>query len=188
MAVEVRARQRPSDGQTISPSMLRSRLTQPNTLIFVDFPCDDPEASGKFYAEVFGWEVEGRPTGEFHRIVPGGHFPLADGTDSTIGNLHMGIYNIANARPHPDPAGVEPRTLATQGRTARVWILVSDDDSEDASSRRRSSSARRSCGGITTGPSSTASTARSKTRGVPRWCCGPRAGPIPSYRKGWTHE
>ena len=36
-------------------------MTYPNTLIFVDFPSDDPEASGKFYAEVFGWEVEPRP-------------------------------------------------------------------------------------------------------------------------------
>ena len=33
-------------------------MTYPNTLIFVDFPSDDPEASGRFYAEVFGWEVE----------------------------------------------------------------------------------------------------------------------------------
>jgi catechol 2,3-dioxygenase-like lactoylglutathione lyase family enzyme len=106
-------------------------MTQPNTLIFVDLPSDDPEASGRFYAEVFGWEVEGRPSGEFHRIVPGGHFPLPDGTPSEIGNLHMGIYNVANARPHPDPGGVDPRAISGDGRTARVWILVADDDSDE---------------------------------------------------------
>ena len=102
----------------------------PNTLIFVDFPSDDPEATARFYADVFGWELEGRPTGVFHRAVPGGEF-LIDGEPSGVGNLHLGIYNVANARPHPDPAGVEPRTLSRDGRSVRVWILVSDDDDKD---------------------------------------------------------
>jgi hypothetical protein len=106
-------------------------MTYPNTLIFVDFPSDDPEASGRFYAEVFGWEVEPRPAGVFHRIVPGQHFQLDDGTEGPTGNLHMGIYNVGNARPHPDPAGVEPRTLSRDGRTVRIWVLVSEDDSQD---------------------------------------------------------
>lgn len=106
-------------------------MPSPNTLIFVDFPSDDPEASANFYAEVFGWEVEGRPAGVFHRAVPGGHFPLEDGSPSPIGNLHMGIFNVNNARPHPDPAGVEPRELSRSGRTARTWVLVADDDTED---------------------------------------------------------
>jgi predicted enzyme related to lactoylglutathione lyase len=106
-------------------------MTYPNTLIFVDIPADDPEAAGRFYGEVFGWEVEGRPSGVFHRIVPGQHFQLSDGTQSEIGNLHLGIYNTTNARPHPDPAGVEPRAVSAEGRTVRVWILVSDDDNQD---------------------------------------------------------
>ncbi len=100
----------------------------PNTLIFVDFASDDPEASARFYAEVFGWEVEPRPAGVFHRIVPGGHFPLEDGTPSPIGNLHMGIFDAGNARPNPDPAGVGPRDLSRSGRTSRTWILVDDDE------------------------------------------------------------
>ncbi len=104
----------------------------PNTLIFVDIPSDDTEAAARFYNAVFGWEVEGRPSGVFHRVVPGGYFPGPDGTDSEVGNLHLGIYNVHNARPHPDPAGVEPRHLSRDGRTLRVWILVGDDDSEDA--------------------------------------------------------
>jgi len=104
-------------------------MTYPNTLIFVDLPSDDPVASGAFYAEVFGWLVEPRPAGEFHRIVPGQNFQVGDdGTQGPTGNLHMGIFNVANARPHPDPAGVEPRALSRDGRTARIWILVSDDD------------------------------------------------------------
>ncbi len=103
----------------------------PNTLIFVDFPSDDPEASAVFYAEVFGWLVEPRPAGVFHRIVPGGEFPLDDGSPSGVGNLHMGIYDIANARPHPDAGGVDPRQLNRTGRAARVWVLVDDDENAD---------------------------------------------------------
>ncbi len=107
-------------------------MATPNTLIFVDIPADDTNAAGEFYHRVFGWEVEGRPAGVFHRIVPGGFFAGPDGNDSEVGNLHLGIYAVGNARPHPDPAGVEPRQLNRSGRALRLWILVSDDDSEDA--------------------------------------------------------
>ena len=106
-------------------------MASPHTLIFVDIPSDDVEACAAFYRDVFGWEVEGRPTGVFHRAVPGGFFPLPDGTDSPIGNLHLGIYDVGNARPHPDPAGVEPRHLSRDGRALRVWILLGDDETED---------------------------------------------------------
>jgi predicted enzyme related to lactoylglutathione lyase len=43
----------------------------PNPLIFVDIPSPDPEASSQFYAELFGWEFNRRPAGEFHEILPG---------------------------------------------------------------------------------------------------------------------
>jgi predicted enzyme related to lactoylglutathione lyase len=104
-------------------------MTTPNTLIFVDLASDDPVAAGKFYAEVFGWQDDHRPAGVFHRMVPGGNFLNKDGSDSQIGNLHLGIFNAANARPHPSPEGVEPRVLADGGRKARVWILVGDGQS-----------------------------------------------------------
>ena len=103
-------------------------MAYPNTLIFVDLASDDPTAAGNFYAEVFGWTNEGRPEGVFHRLVPGQNFLNPDGSQSEIGNLHMGIFDAANARPHPDPAGVEPRALSDGGRKARIWVLVSDDD------------------------------------------------------------
>ncbi len=106
-------------------------MAYPNTLIFVDLAAEDPDAAGKFYAEVFGWTNEGRPQGVFHRLVPGGNFKNKDGTDSEIGNLHLGIFKAANARPHPDPKGAEPRKLANDGRKARIWVLVSEDDSID---------------------------------------------------------
>ena len=106
-------------------------MSYPNTLIFVDLASDDADAAGAFYAEVFGWEDDARLDGNFHRMVPGQNYKNPDGTPSEIGNLHLGIHNAANVRPHPDPAGVEPRHLVGEGRKARVWILVSDDDSVD---------------------------------------------------------
>ena len=102
-----------------------------NTLIFVDLASEDPDAAGNFYAEVFGWENDARPKGEYHRMVPGGFFKKSDGTDSEIGNLHLGIFKAANARPHPEPAGVEPRGLSTEGRKPRIWVLIGDDDTPE---------------------------------------------------------
>ncbi|MEM6683986.1 MAG: VOC family protein [Pseudomonadota bacterium] len=106
-------------------------MAEPNTLIFVDLASDDPSAAGKFYADVFGWTNEGRPEGVYHRLVPGGQFKNPDGSDSEIGNLHIGIMNSSNARPYPDAAGAEPRSLVGDGRKSRVWILVSDDDTPE---------------------------------------------------------
>ena len=106
-------------------------MTKPNTLIFVDLASDDPSAAGAFYAQVFGWQNDARPEGLYHRMVPGGFFPKPDGTDSEIGNLHLGIFKAANARPHPEPQGVAPRDLSADGRKPRIWVLISDDDSAD---------------------------------------------------------
>jgi predicted enzyme related to lactoylglutathione lyase len=106
-------------------------MTQPNTLIFVDLASDDPAAAGRFYSEVFGWRDDQRPLGLYHRMVPGGNFLKSDGSESEIGNLHLGIFKAANARPHPEPEGVAPRTLSQDGRRTRVWILVGDGQSAD---------------------------------------------------------
>ncbi len=104
-------------------------MTYPNVLVFVDFPTDDVNAARDFYAEVFNWEVEDRITDTFARIVPGQNFKLENGTQSTIGNLHMGISSAANMRPAKDPNPQEPRHLNPGGRALRAWILVSEDDS-----------------------------------------------------------
>jgi predicted enzyme related to lactoylglutathione lyase len=111
-------------------------MATPHTLIFVDLPADDPAAAGRFYNEVFGWRDDDRPLGLFHRMVPGGNFKNPDGSDSEIGNLHLGIFKASNARPHPNPEGVEPRELARGGRKPRIWILVGDDESPDAILKR----------------------------------------------------
>ncbi|HWF00142.1 MAG TPA: VOC family protein [Caulobacteraceae bacterium] len=106
-------------------------MKTPNTLIFVDLAADDPAAAGRFYAEVFGWRDDDRPYGLFHRMVPGGNFINPDGSESQIGNLHLGIFKAANARPHPKPDGVNPRHVAQDGRKPRVWILVGDGQNAD---------------------------------------------------------
>ena len=106
-------------------------MPYPNTLIFVDLASDDPAAAGRFYAEVFGWQDDPRPEGVYHRMVPGQEFLAKDGSPSDIGNLHLGIFDVANARPNPRAAGVEPRVLERAARRARVWILISDDDSAE---------------------------------------------------------
>ncbi len=108
-------------------------VAEPNTLIFVDFPTSEPERAAAFYREVFGWEVEPRPEGVFYRIVPGGEFPLDDGSPSGVGNLHLGLFDAATAMPDPNqpPAGgteAPPRSAWAP----RIYVLVSDDDSEDA--------------------------------------------------------
>jgi len=102
-----------------------------NSLIFFDIPADDPAAAGEYYAAVFGWENDPRPHGKYHRMVPGGFFKKKDGADSEVGNLHMGIANVANMRPHPDPAGVEPRSVAASGRKPRIWVLIGEDDTAE---------------------------------------------------------
>jgi predicted enzyme related to lactoylglutathione lyase len=42
-----------------------------NPVIFVDFPTSDPEAMSSFYQELFGWQFNRRPAGQFHEILPG---------------------------------------------------------------------------------------------------------------------
>lgn len=103
-------------------------MAYPNTLVFIDFPSDDVDAANAFYSEVFGWEVEDRIPGIFHRIVPGQNFKVDDGSQGPTGNLHMGISNAADSRPRPPSAPQEPTTL-NNGRAIRAWILVSEDDS-----------------------------------------------------------
>jgi predicted enzyme related to lactoylglutathione lyase len=112
-------------------------MAQPHTLIFVDLPSPDPEAAGRFYEAVFGWTVEGRPTGTFHRIVPGGEFPLPDGSPSGVGNLHLGIFNTATPVPDPNEPPSHPGERAG-GPMPRVYVLVSEDDTIEAVLERAS--------------------------------------------------
>ncbi len=106
-------------------------MTYPNALVFVDFPVSDVDVANTFYTEVFGWEVEERIPGVFHRIIPGQNFKVDDGSQGPTGNLHMGISNAANMRPHPVEEPPAPHNLNPGGRATRAWILVSEDDSFD---------------------------------------------------------
>lgn len=105
-------------------------MARPNTLIFVDMPTDDPAAAARFYEAVLGWADDARSTPLFHRLIPGGCFRNPDGSESQVGNLQVGVYKAANARPHPDPEGAPPRYIAPDGRRPRVWVLVGEGQSE----------------------------------------------------------
>ena len=153
-------------------------MPNPNTLIFVDLMSDDPVAAGKFYAEVMGWEDDVRMDGQYCRMVPGGNFKNPDGSDSEIGNLHIGIGNVKNLRPNPDPAGVDPgryrQTPAHPGSgfwSAKMIRLT-------GSWRRRRPAEQRRFGEIITGRNSMASMIPFKTRGATRSFFGARAEQI----------
>ena len=90
----------------------------PHTLIFIDLPTPDPEASARFYEAVFGWEIKGRPAGTFHQIVPGGEFAGPDGQPSGVGNLHLGLFDSANPVPEPNtpPVHAGDRPSGPQAR------------------------------------------------------------------------
>jgi len=106
----------------------------PHTLIFVDLPSTDPEAAADFYREVMGWEIEPRGEEGFQRIVPGGEFPGPDGKPSGVGNLHLGIYDVARPVPAPGLVPTFPGDRP-EGPRPRVYILVADEPQEDILAR-----------------------------------------------------
>ncbi len=106
-------------------------MTQPNTLIFVDWPATDAEAAGRFYAEVFGWELDLRLNNRFSRLVPGGNYLNPDGSESEVGNLHVGVYDPALPRPTPDPNPPPLKKIPEGYAQPRIYVLVSPDDTPD---------------------------------------------------------
>ena len=119
-------------GLTIRPMLGSRAMALPEHPDLRRLPVDDPEATGAFYAEVFGWEVEGRPTGVFHRIVPGQNFPLPDGDSAVaVGNLHMGIYDVNDGRPNPRAARAIPTPSCRAGAARGSGSSSSDDDTQD---------------------------------------------------------
>ena len=138
-------------------------------------PLGPTRGVGPFYNEVFGWEVEPRPAGVFHRIVPGQQLPgrRRAGPDRQLAHGHL------QRRQRQAP----PRTRRRRPPRAREgWPHRPRVDPRQR--RRRvptpswtgpSSGARPNSGATTTGRSSTVSTTPSWTRGGTRLSCGPRA-------------
>lgn len=78
-----------------------------NTLVFVDLPTGDIEKASQFYRDLFGWQVNERPKGVFHQVVPGE-------------GLHLGLFSEADQVPDPAPRAPQPRS----GLQPRTYILV----------------------------------------------------------------
>lgn len=95
----------------------------PNTLIFIDIPSPDPDATAQFYRGVMDWEIRGRPSEIFYQIVPGGEFLLPDGNASGVGNLHLGIFSTDD--PRPDWTR-DSAAAGSGGFAPRVYIRVPD--------------------------------------------------------------
>jgi predicted enzyme related to lactoylglutathione lyase len=106
-------------------------MTQPNTLVFIDWPSTDAAAAGDFYAAVLGWDHDRRIYGSFARLVPGGKARNPDGSLSEVNNLHLGIYQEDKPAPSPQIEVNADRPINGGGANARIFVMVSPDDSVD---------------------------------------------------------
>ncbi|HEV7679832.1 MAG TPA: VOC family protein [Candidatus Dormibacteraeota bacterium] len=70
-------------------------------------PAADLDAATAFYERLFGWQINPRPRGEFHQMVPGE-------------GLHLGLFSETGQPPDPDPGPPPPRS----SNQPRVYILV----------------------------------------------------------------
>ena len=90
----------------------------PNPLIFVDIPSTDVEAHSQFLADLFGWEFNRRPAGEFHEILPGVKPNLGmHKVDAPVAGPHPRIYVMVD-----DPPAYLERAIA-KGST-KLWDEV----------------------------------------------------------------
>ena len=78
----------------------------PNPLIFVDLPTPDPEATSRFYEELFEWKINRRPAGEFHEILPGVKPNLGmHREEQPVGPIPPSLRRrVADPAPHHRPA------------------------------------------------------------------------------------
>ncbi|MBX6342355.1 MAG: VOC family protein [Thermomicrobiaceae bacterium] len=60
-------------------------------IVHVEFPASDPESAGRFYAELFGWQITTDPEMGYVMFAPGsgpeGGFPPADGGMNAPGRV-----------------------------------------------------------------------------------------------------
>src|SRR2546423_12505773 len=66
------------------------RLMAAHPIVHVEFPASDPKAASKFYADLFGWQIQTDPTFDYHMFQaeggPGGGF-VKTGTEEARGAL-----------------------------------------------------------------------------------------------------
>ena len=107
-------------------------MTYPNTLIFVDFPSDDPRGISVVLRR--GLRVGGRTSSG--RCVPS-RSCLVSTSSSTTGARARSATCTWGSSTSPMRDRTPIRTASSRGRwpgtaaRVRIWILVSDDDSQD---------------------------------------------------------
>lgn len=104
-------------------------MSDRNALIFVDFPSPDPVATAQFYAEVMDWGIEPHPEGVFHLLRPGGYFEQEDAQPSTVRNLNLGVYSLAD--PAPDPTSYTTPLRESTGAGIRVYVMTPTKSEQD---------------------------------------------------------
>src|SRR5207248_7655622 len=66
------------------------RLMAAHPIVHVEFPASDPQAASRFYADLFGWQIQTDPQMDYHMFQaeggPGGGFPKA-GTSMSAGEV-----------------------------------------------------------------------------------------------------
>ncbi len=62
-------------------------------IVHIELATTDPEASGKFYSELFGWNVQQIPEMQYAMFQaeggPGGGFPTVDGQMTNAGDVKI---------------------------------------------------------------------------------------------------
>lgn len=82
-------------------------------VVHVEIPTTDPAASERFYAGVFGWEVEQHPEMDYATFVaeggPGGGFPKIDGQLAKAGDvrIYLATDNIEETLARATDMGAE---------------------------------------------------------------------------------
>ena len=74
----------------------------PHPVVHIEFSTKDREASGKFYADLFGWHVEQMPEMNYamfetHEGVGGGFNPVSDSNPAGTVTVYVGTDDIPGA-------------------------------------------------------------------------------------------
>jgi predicted enzyme related to lactoylglutathione lyase len=105
-----------------------------HSVVHIEIPSADPKASGQFYADLFGWDIDGN--NEFEYVMfnpgggPGGGFTKIDGENTKPGDVmvYVGTDDIEGSLAKAESLG----GATVMGRTevpGMGWFAVFNDPS-----------------------------------------------------------